>query len=61
MPYTAEEDRWLNHSLGGAHKALEAIPMGPDLLKEYFMYQNNVPVSKTFFNRFINVLQERFR
>ena len=48
MPYTEEEECWLNRQFGLLDQAHGSVKWGEEIIKEFMMYSLEVPVSKNF-------------
>lgn len=61
MPYTQEEESWLQNQLDTFKRAYSTVALGEDILKEFVMFAYDVPVSKHFMPEALSVFGERFR
>ena len=62
LPYSQDEEVWLNQQLVHFDSACHEICIGEDRVKEFCMYSLGVPVSKDFFfSAAKKVLNERFK
>ena len=48
MPYTEEEESWLNRQFQLLEKAHMSVGFGLETIREFMMYSLEVPVSKNF-------------
>ena len=61
MPYTVEEEAWLNNQLVRFKEVYEEISLGEELVNEFVMYSYDVPLSKHFVPSEISAFVERCR
>ena len=61
MPFTAEENKWLNRQLKKYKEAYSEVRLDEEFIEEFFMFSCDVPLSKAFGFRGYSAFQERFR
>jgi hypothetical protein len=61
MPYTREEEGWLNEQLQLMDEAYRSLPMGEDFIEEFMMFSLDVPLSKHYLQTATAMGLERIR
>lgn len=59
MPYTNEEEAWLNRQLRLVDEAYVSVPVGESLMQEFMMFSLGVPLSKSYMGNFFSIIRER--
>jgi hypothetical protein len=59
MPYTQEEEGWLNYQICQMETAFRSVSIGEELLNEFTMYSLGVPLSKSYMKTALSFGMER--
>ena len=59
MPYTREEESWLQNQIRIINEAYLSLPAGQDLIEEFTMYSLGVPLSKSLAASGMSMIYER--
>lgn len=59
MSYTEEEELWLNQQFKHIDEAFRSVPIGDEMLKEFFMYSLGVPLSRKYMKSVVSITLER--
>ena len=61
MPYTQEEECWLQNQIQEVEAAYQSVPIGEELLEEFTMFSLGVPLSKSYLKSVMSLGLERAR
>ena len=59
MPYTREEESWLQNQIRIINEAYLSLPAGQDMIEEFTMYSLGVPLSKSLAASGMSMIYER--
>ena len=59
LPYTEEEEKWLQHEIELIDEAYQSVPIGEYVMNEFMMYSLGVPLSKNYFAAATSIGLER--